>query len=67
MFSGAVPIPRRRALNVRTLAVMEGTCMGYFISFVLGIFVATVGVGGVANVLDSAVQKTQVYMRENAK
>jgi len=46
---------------------MEGTFMGYLISFVLGIFVATVGVGGVANVLDSAVQKTQVYMRENAK
>jgi hypothetical protein len=41
--------------------------MGYIVSFVLGIFVATVGVGGVASVLDKAVKTTQIYMRENAK
>ena len=41
--------------------------MGYLISFVLGVFVATVGVGGVAQALDKAVQKTQVYMLENVK
>ena len=41
--------------------------MGYLISFVLGIFVATVGVSGAAAALDKAVQKTQVYIRENLK
>ena len=48
-------------------AVMESIVMGYLISFVLGVFVATVGVSGVATTLDKAVQKTQVYMRENVK
>ena len=41
--------------------------MGYLVSFVLGIFVATVGVGGVATALDKAVQKTQVYLLESTK
>lgn len=48
-------------------ALIESIFMGYLISFVLGIFVATVGVGGVASALDKAVQKTQVYMKENVK
>lgn len=46
---------------------MESIVMGYLISFVLGVFVATVGVSGVATALDKAVQKTQVYMLENVK
>jgi uncharacterized protein GlcG (DUF336 family) len=48
-------------------AFMESTVMGYLISFVLGVFVATVGVSGVATALDKVVQKTQVYMLENVK
>jgi len=41
--------------------------MGYLISFLLGIFVATVGVSGAASVLDKAVKQTQVYMKESVK
>ncbi len=52
---------------VNPTAFCEGTCMGYLISFVLGIFVATVGVSGAAAALDKAVQKTQLYIRENLK
>ena len=52
---------------VSPAAFCEGRCMGYLISFVLGIFVATVGVSGAAAALDKAVQKTQLYIRENLK
>ena len=45
----------------------EGTSMGYLISFLLGIFVATVGVSGAASVLDKAVKTTQTYMQESVK
>ena len=41
--------------------------MGYLISFLLGIFVATVGVSGAASVLDKAVKTTQIYMNESVK
>jgi hypothetical protein len=41
--------------------------MGYIISFILGIFVATVGVQGVAAVADKAVSKTQAVMIESTK
>jgi len=41
--------------------------MGYFISFLLGIFVATVGASGAASVLDKAVKTTQTYMKESIK
>lgn len=41
--------------------------MGYFIAFLLGIFVATVGVTGVASVADKAVTRTQEIMKETAK
>jgi len=41
--------------------------MGYLISFLLGIFVATVDVSGAASVLDKAVKTTQIYMQESVK
>ena len=41
--------------------------MGYLISFLLGIFVATVGVSGAASVLDKAVKQSQAYMKELVK
>ena len=45
----------------------ESKAMGYLISFLLGIFVATVGVSGAASVLDKAVKHTQAYMKESVK
>jgi hypothetical protein len=47
--------------------ILQGTSMGYLISFLLGIFVATVGVSGAASVLDKAVKTTQIYMKESVK
>jgi hypothetical protein len=41
--------------------------MGYLISFLLGIFVATIGVSGTASVLDKAVKTTQYYLKESVK
>lgn len=41
--------------------------MGYIVAFLLGIFVATVGVSGVAKVADSGVTKIQDVMRDTAK
>ena len=41
--------------------------MGYIISFLLGIFVATVGISGVANVADKGVNQVQQVMKEAAK
>jgi hypothetical protein len=41
--------------------------MGYLISFLFGIFVATIGVSGTASVLDKAVKITQTYMKESVK
>ena len=41
--------------------------MDYLISFLLGIFVATVGVSGAASVLDKAVKQSQAYMKELVK
>jgi hypothetical protein len=41
--------------------------MGYLFSFLLGIFVATIGVSGAASVLDKAVKTTQNYMKESIK
>jgi uncharacterized protein GlcG (DUF336 family) len=62
-----MPIQRCSTVMVSPAAFCEGRCMGYLISFVLGIFVATVGVSGAAAALDKAVQKTQLYIRENLK
>lgn len=67
MFSLPLPIPSGKTVKQSLSATNEGKFMGYLFSFVLGIFVATVGVGGVATALDNAVQKTQVYLRETAK
>lgn len=67
MFLRHLPIPSCRTVKKNTFALTEGTLMGYLVSFVLGIFVATVGVGGVATALDKAVQKTQVYLLETSK
>jgi hypothetical protein len=50
-----------------TSSFSESKAMGYLISFLLGIFVATVGVSGAASVLDKAVKQTQVYMKESVK
>jgi hypothetical protein len=41
--------------------------MGYIISFFLGVFVATVGVANAAVMVDSWVQKAQVYILEESK
>lgn len=41
--------------------------MGYIVAFLLGIFVATVGVSGVAKVADQGVSKIQDVMRDTAK
>lgn len=67
MFLSPLPISNCGLVKKSRPTLTEGTCMGYLVSFVLGIFVATVGVGGVATALDKAVQKTQVYLLESAK
>ncbi len=41
--------------------------MGYIVSFVLGIIVATVGFTGIAKIGDSAVDKVQSITKEAAK
>jgi len=41
--------------------------MGYIISFLLGIFVATVGISGVAQVADKGVNQVQKVMKDAAK
>lgn len=41
--------------------------MKYLIAFLLGMFVATVGVSGVASAIDKAVGKTQEVMKETVK
>ena len=52
---------------LKTSLLSESMAMGYLISFLLGIFVATVGVSGAASVLDKAVKQTQAYMKESVK
>lgn len=37
------------------------------VAFALGMFVATVGVSGVANAVDKAVGKTQTIMKDTVK
>lgn len=39
----------------------------HIIAFVLGIFVATVGISGIANVADKGVGQVQQVMKEAAK
>jgi len=41
--------------------------MGYIISFILGIIVATVGFSGVANMADHGVHKVQEAIKETTK
>jgi hypothetical protein len=41
--------------------------MSHLIAFFLGIFVATVGISGVANVADKGVNQVQSVMKEAAK
>jgi hypothetical protein len=41
--------------------------MKLILAFVAGMFVATVGVSGVANAVDKAVNQTQVIMKETVK
>lgn len=40
---------------------------GYIIAFVAGMVVATVGVGGIMNMVDNGVNKVQQYSKEAAK
>lgn len=49
------------------LTLSECTAMGYLISFLSDIFVATVGVSGAASVLDKAVKQTQTHKKESVK
>ena len=44
----------------------KGPIMGYIISFILGIVVATVGVSGIARVADQGVHKVQEAIKETA-
>jgi biotin transporter BioY len=67
MFCQLVPIYQWSRGSQGTSTHFEGTSMGYLISFLLGIFVATVGVSGAASVLDKAVKTTQTYMQESVK
>jgi hypothetical protein len=41
--------------------------MGYIVAFILGIFVATVGIQGVAAVADKGVNHVQKVMRDTAQ
>jgi len=41
--------------------------LSHIVAFLLGIFVATVGISGVANVADKGVSQIQEVMRETAK
>lgn len=41
--------------------------MKLLLAFIAGMFVATVGVSGVANAVDKAVGKTQEVMKETVK
>lgn len=41
--------------------------MKLLLAFIAGMFVATVGVSGVANAIDKAVGKTQEVMKETVK
>ncbi len=41
--------------------------MKVFVAFLLGMFVATVGISGVASAIDKAVGKTQTIMKESVK
>ncbi len=40
---------------------------GYIIAFVLGMVVATVGVGGIMRMVDNGVKQVQDYSKEAAK
>jgi hypothetical protein len=67
MLCPLVPIYSWSRGSQGTSTHFEGTSMGYLISFLLGIFVATVGASGAASVLDKAVKTTQTYMKESIK
>jgi hypothetical protein len=41
--------------------------LSHLAAFVLGMFVATVGVSGVAQAVDNVVSKTQTVMKETVK
>lgn len=41
--------------------------MKIFLAFIAGMFVATVGISGVASAIDKAVGKTQTIMKETAR
>ena len=41
--------------------------ISHLVAFFLGIFVATVGISGVASAVDKAVGKTQEVMKETVK
>ena len=40
---------------------------GYIVAFILGMIVATVGMGGVMRMVDNGVQKVQQYSKEAAQ
>jgi len=41
--------------------------MKFLVAFLLGMFVATVGISGVASAVDNVVNKTQSVMKETVK
>jgi len=41
--------------------------MGYIVSFLLGVYVATFGLTSTAVVIDNAVKKAQIYMADASR
>ena len=67
MFCQLVSIQLNQKIPNHACTNYQGVTMGYLISFLLGIFVATVGVSGTASALDKAVKTAQIYMKESVK
>ena len=49
------------------LLQFTGGMVGYVIAFILGIYVSTVGLTGVVNVLEKSIQETQQLMKDSAR
>jgi len=58
---------RCKTVIVKPSAFCKGICVGYLISFFLGVYVATVGISGAAKALDKTVQSAQSYIQANLK
>ena len=52
---------------IQKLTLLKELKMKTFVAFLLGMFVATVGISGVASAVDKMVGKTQTIMKETVK